>query len=368
MTQDQRTVLVVDDTAENIDVLVGTLKNRYRIKAALSGEKALEIARGDEPPDIILLDIMMPGMDGYQVADALKKDPKTMNIPIIFVTAMDEMENEKKGFETGAVDYILKPVSPPIVRARVNTHLELKMHRDHLEEMVNQRTKELELTREVTISSLASLAETRDNETGGHIRRTQFYVKALAKTLQSNPAFSPMLDDTTVDLLYKSAPLHDVGKVGVPDAILLKPDKLNDEEFEIMKKHTELGRDTILRAEEGMGNEHVSGFLRFAREIAYSHHEKWDGSGYPLGLKGREIPLPGRIMAVADVYDALISKRVYKPPFSHAKARGIILEGSGIQFDPDIIAAFLEQEENFRQIALEFADHEEERILLRQKE
>ncbi len=368
MTHDKRVVLVVDDTAENIDVLVGTLQNQYRIKAALNGKKALEIARGEDPPDIILLDIMMPGMDGYQVAQALKDDPKTANIPIIFVTAMDEMENEKKGFESGAVDYILKPVSPPIVRARVNTHLELKMHRDHLEEMIHLRTKELELTREVTISSLASLAETRDNETGGHIRRTQFYVKILAETLQSNPAFSPFLDDTTVGLLYKSAPLHDVGKVGVPDAILLKPGKLNDDEFEVMKKHTEFGRDTILRAEEGMGHEHVSGFLRFAREIAYSHHEKWDGTGYPLGLKGREIPLPGRIMAVADVYDALISRRVYKPPFSHAKARGIILEGSGAHFDPDIIDAFMAREEGFRQIALEFADHEEERILLQQKD
>lgn len=288
------------------------------------------------------------------------------DIPIIFVTAMNDPENEQKGFEHGAVDYITKPVHPHIVRARVRNQLELKMHRDHLEELVFNRTKELELTRDATIFTLSSLAETRDYDTGGHIRRTQEYVRTLAMTLSANPKWADFLNTTTIDLIYKSAPLHDIGKVGIPDAILLKPGRLTDEEFNVMKKHTILGRDTILRAEEFMHNRNASGFLRFARQIAYTHHEKWDGSGYPQGLKGKQIPLPGRIMAVADVYDALISKRVYKLPFTHAKARNILLEGSGSHFDPDVVAAFMACEDVFRKTALEFADVDEERQALGQ--
>ncbi|WP_319525955.1 two-component system response regulator [uncultured Desulfosarcina sp.] len=361
----KRTILVVDDTPENIDVLVGILKTEYKVKAALNGPKAVKIAQGKNPPDLILLDVMMPEMNGYEVAEILKKNSATSNIPIIFVTAMNEIEDEKKGLELGAVDYLTKPVSPPLVKARVRNHVELKMHRDHLEELVNIRTRELELTREVTIYSLASLAETRDNETGGHIIRTQKYVHILALTLRKNPKFGALLDDATIDLLYKSAPLHDIGKVGVPDSILLKPGKLTDGEFEVMKDHTKHGRDTILRAEEAMEDRQASDFLRLAREIAYSHHEKWDGSGYPLGLCTDKIPFAGRIMAVADVYDALISRRIYKPPFTHTNARDILQESSGRHFDPDVISAFLEQEEAFRRIALKFADHEEERAALR---
>lgn len=362
----KRTILVVDDTPENIDILVSILRTEYKVKAALNGEKAISIAQGENPPDLILLDIIMPGMNGYQVAKILKQNAVTSSIPIIFITAMNEIENEKKGLELGAVDYLTKPVSPPLVKARVRNHMELKMHRDHLEELVDIRTKEMELTREVTIYSLASLAETRDNETGGHILRTQKYVHTLALTLRKNPKFAPLLDDSTIDLIYKSAPLHDIGKVGVPDSILLKPEKLTDDEFEVMKKHTEYGRETILRAEEAMGGHHTSAFLRIAREIAYSHHEKWDGSGYPLGLSGDEIPFPGRIMAVADVYDALISRRVYKPPLTHANARDILQKGSGTLFDPDIVSAFMECEETFRKIALQFADHDDERAALSQ--
>ncbi len=300
-------------------------------------------------------------MNGYEVAKILKKNAATKEIPIIFVTAMNELEDEQKGFEYGAVDYIAKPVHPSIVRARVRNQMELKMHRDHLEEMVTKRTMDLELTRDVTILTLASLAETRDDDTGGHIRRTQNYVKILAQALRYNGKYMDFLDDTTIDLMYKSAPLHDVGKVGVPDAILLKPGKLDPQEFEVMKKHTILGRDTILRAEESMQHRNISGFLRFAKEIAYTHHEKWDGSGYPQGMKGGAIPLSGRIMAVADVYDALISRRVYKPAFSHEQACEVLQEGSGSHFDPDVIDAFNAAEERFRQVALKYADHQEAR-------
>lgn len=365
--KEKRTILVVDDTPENIDILVGILKSEYRVKAALNGEKAIKIATGDNPPDLILLDIMMPDMNGHQVAQVLKNNSATREIPIIFVTAMNEIEDEKRGLELGAVDYLTKPISPPIVKARVRNQIELKMHRDHLEDMVSLRTKELEMTREVTIFSLAALAETRDNETGGHIIRTQRYVRTLALALQTHPDFSRDLDDDTINLLYKSAPLHDIGKVGVPDSVLLKPGKLTDEEFEIMKTHTDLGKETIIRAEKAMENSRISEFLRLARHIAHTHHEKWDGSGYPQGLCGDDIPFAGRIMAVADVYDALISKRIYKPPFSHVKARDILCKDSGTHFDPRIIDAFMAQGEEFRLIALEFADHDEERKALQER-
>lgn len=362
--EEKNTILVVDDTPENIDVLYGVLSEDYKIKVAPNGEKALKIAQGKNPPDLILLDIMMPGIDGYEVCERLKSDEKTRGIPILFVTAMSETEDETKGLEMGAVDYITKPISPPIVKARVQNHLSLKLHKDHLEDLVRKRTQELEMTQDVTILSLASLAETRDNETGGHIRRTQNYVRALALKVREQPKFAGFLTDNVIELLYKSAPLHDIGKVGVPDAILLKPGKLTEEEFEEMKKHSTYGREAILRAEESFEDRSTSAFLRHARDIAYTHHEKWAGSGYPQGIKGDEIPVSGRLMAVADVYDALICKRVYKAPFTHSKAVSIIEEGRGSHFDPDMIDAFLEIREEFRAIALELADHEEEKELL----
>jgi putative two-component system response regulator len=353
------TILVVDDTPENIDVLRGILKDDYKIKVALNGEKALQIVV-TSPPDLILLDIMMPGMDGYEVCRRLKESAYTRKIPIIFVTAKGEIEDETQGFELGAVDYITKPVSPPIVLARVKTHLALYDQNRILEERVLERTKELALTQDVTIHGLASLAETRDNETGGHIIRTQRYVRTLSEQLMTHPKFRDYLDDKTIDLLYKSAPLHDIGKVGVPDRILLKPGKLDDEEFEIMKKHAVYGRDALMQAEEAFGKDsNPNGnysFLRIAREIAYNHHEKWDGSGYPEGLTKESITIPGRLMALADVYDALICKRVYKPAFTHEKAAEIISKGEGSHFDPDVVNAFCETETIFMQIAAEFDD------------
>jgi putative two-component system response regulator len=263
------------------------------------------------------------------------------------------------------VDYITKPISPSIVKARVNTHLCLKEMRDDLGRMVEQRTMELELTQDATILAMASLAETRDNETGNHIRRTQHYVLALAEHLQDKPTYLGYFDKETIRLLHKSAPLHDIGKVGIPDHILLKPGRLTTEEFTIMKTHTSLGRDSIQGAVKFLGD---NSFLRFASDISISHHEKWDGSGYPFHLKGEEIPFAGRLMAVADIYDALISKRVYKPPFPHSKAVKIITEGDGRtlpdHFDPMILQAFSEIKEQFRDIALQYVDHDEERQAL----
>jgi putative two-component system response regulator len=358
----QATVLVVDDTPDNITLISSLLKDLYKVKIANNGEKALRIAASDSPPDLILLDIMMPEMDGYEVITRLKADEKTREIPVIFLTAKVEVADETHGLDLGAVDYITKPISPPIVLARVRNHLELKTARDflkdqnkHLEEEVRKRTREVAAVQDVTIHAMASLAETRDNETGNHIRRTQWYVKLLADKIRHLPRFRAELDnDKTIDLLFKSAPLHDIGKVGIPDRILLKPGRFEQEEFEIMKRHPQLGRDAIIAAEESLDLELP--FLAIAKEIAYAHQEKWDGSGYPEGLSGDDIPVSARIMAVADVYDALVSRRVYKEGMPHEKALGIIVEGKGSHFDPDMVEAFLEIADECRAIASRYVD------------
>ncbi|MFM5818397.1 HD-GYP domain-containing protein [Aeromonas sanarellii] len=358
------TILVVDDTPDNLMLMAELLKDKYRVKLANNGEKALRILAGDPLPDLILLDIMMPGLSGLQVAEQLQQDARTRHIPIIFLTSMAAVESELQGLALGAVDYITKPISPSRVLARVETQIKLKAaadflrdQNDFLEQEVQRRTREVVAIQEVTIQAMASLAETRDNETGNHIRRTQHYVKLLAELLRDHPRFRHFLNDETIHLLFKSAPLHDIGKVGIPDHILLKPGRLTKEEFEIMMTHTTLGRDAIQRAEDQLG--FPVDFLRLAKEIAYSHQEKWDGSGYPLGLSGDDIPISARLMAVADVYDALISHRVYKPGMPHEEAVDIIRQGGGWHFDPDVCAAFLSATEQFKAIAERFSDSEQ---------
>ena len=357
------TILVVDDTPENLSLMSELLQDLYLVKVAPNGERALKIARSNAPPDLVLLDIMMPGMDGYAVCRELKTDPRTRDIPVIFLTALTDAADEEMGLALGAVDYITKPISPPIVQARVKAHLTLKEAADFLrdqnaflEQEVARRTEETRAVQDATILMLSSLAETRDNETGNHILRTQHYVRLLAERLQSHLRFAAFLDDATIELLFKSAPLHDIGKVGIPDRILLKPGRLDAAEFEIMKTHTTLGRESIEMAEMRLGR--TVPFLSLAKEIAYSHQEKWDGSGYPEGLAGDAIPISGRLMAVADVYDALISRRAYKEPMTHEQAVAIIRDGRAKHFDPDIVDAFLAIEDQFRAIAQRFADNE----------
>jgi len=359
------TVLVVDDTPDNLSLMSGLLKDRYKVKVANSGDKALRIVRNDSAPDLILLDIMMPGISGYDVCRELKADPATHNIPVIFLTAMSTVEDEKKGLEMGAADYITKPISPPILLARVENQLSVKAAADFLrdqnaflEQEVAKRTREVMAIQDVTILAMASMAETRDTETGNHIRRTQHYVKALAAALQGHPRFSRYLTDYNVELLFKSAPLHDIGKVGIPDHILLKPGRLEPDEFEIMKTHTTLGRDAIEHAEQALGT--PVDFLATAKEIAYSHQEKWDGSGYPQGIGGDDIPVSARLMALADVYDALISRRIYKAPMPHEKAVAIIVEGRASHFDPDVVDAFLTIQDDFFAIAQRYADSDQD--------
>lgn len=364
-TYQPATILVVDDTPDNLMLMAELLKDKYRVKLANNGEKALRILAGDPLPDLILLDIMMPGLSGLQVAEQLQQDARTRHIPIIFLTSMAAVESELQGLALGAVDYITKPISPSRVLARVETQIKLKAaadflrdQNDFLEQEVQRRTREVMAIQEVTIQAMASLAETRDNETGNHIRRTQHYVKLLAELLRDHPRFRHFLNDETIHLLFKSAPLHDIGKVGIPDHILLKPGRLTKEEFEVMMTHTTLGRDAIQRAEDQLG--FPVDFLRLAKEIAYSHQEKWDGSGYPQGLSGDDIPISARLMAVADVYDALISHRVYKPGMPHEEAVDIIRQGGGWHFDPDVCAAFLSAAEQFKAIAERFSDHEQD--------
>ena len=361
----KKTILVVDDTPANIDVLTGVLSHDYRVKAANNGTRALKIA-SETPPDLILLDIMMPEIDGYEVCRRLKDADNTKDIPVIFVTAKNEVHDEMMGFDIGGVDYITKPISPPILKARVKTHLSLqevkfflKDKNDFLEKEVDKRTTEVVALQDVTIHAMASLAETRDNETGNHIRRTQHYVKLLAEHLRHHSRFSYFLNnDENIELLFKSAPLHDIGKVGIPDRILLKPGRFEGNEFEIMKTHTTLGKEAIEQAEQELGI--TLPFLKYAKEIAYSHQEKWDGSGYPEGLSGEDIPISARLMALADVYDALISRRVYKEGMSHDKAVAIIQEGRGSHFDPDIVDAFLEIQTDFETVASRYTDSDAE--------
>jgi putative two-component system response regulator len=361
MSEQKPTILIVDDTPENLSVLGELLQRNYRVRAANSGRRAIQLAHTQPTPDLILLDVMMPEMDGFAVLAQLRDDPVTRNIPIIFVTAMDDTQDEEQGLDCGAVDYITKPIRPAIVLARVRTQLELKRARDilsdqntYLEAEVARRMEENQLIQQISIHALARLAEIRDPETGNHLLRTQEYVRTLANLLRNHPRFAHYLDARTIDALAQSAPLHDIGKVGMPDHILLKPGALTPEEWAIMKTHAELGSRAIAKAEAD--TEHEVEFLDIAKELAHCHHEKWDGSGYPRGLAGDDIPISARLMALADVFDALICKRVYKAAFPPEEARRIIVEGQGKHFDPDLVAAFVDNFETFVHIAERYSD------------
>ena len=297
-------VLVVDDTPDNIDVIVGILKDNYEVVAARSGKAVMTMIQALKIPDIILLDVMMPEMDGYEVCKQLKDNILTSHIPVIFVTAKNEIDDEKRGLDLGAVDYITKPINPEILKARIKTHLAMYDYNLELERKVQQRTAIIYDTQQKVIQRLGRAAEFKDNETGLHIIRMSHYSRIIAEKVSSDKLWS--------DLIFNTAPMHDVGKIGIPDKIILKPGKLNDDEWTIMKKHCEYGAEII--------GDHNSRVLQMAKEIALTHHEKWDGSGYPYGLSGNNIPITGRIIALADVFDALTSERPYKSAWSVDKA------------------------------------------------
>lgn len=333
------TILIVDDTETNIDILVDALEDDYEISVAMDGESALEVVES-EPPDIILLDIMMPGVDGYEVCRRLKANIATRKIPVIFLTAKTEVKDEKKGLELGAVDYITKPISLPIVQARVKTHLSLYDQNRALEGKVRQRTAELNDTRLEIIRRLGRAAEYKDNETGLHVIRMSHYSRLIA--LASGMSY------IEADLLLNAAPMHDIGKIGIPDRVLLKPDKLNDDEWKIIRKHPAFGYEII--------GEHKSELLEEARTVALTHHEKWNGTGYPSGIKEDEIPVSGRIVAIADVFDALTSKRPYKQPWPVEKTVDLMKEESGQHFDPKYVQAFLDAMPDVLKIKEQYAE------------
>ena len=366
-------ILIIDDSLGVIELLESILGAKYNVRFASTGAEGLELATR-YPTDLILLDVMMPGMNGFEVCRRLKGDMLTCDIPVIFLTGLVSPADEEFGLSIGAGDFISKPISPPKLLARVRNHLliantrrELKRHNDELEVLVAERTQEIVLrdrkliaAQTAIITAFCSLAEVRDNETGNHIRRTQHYVLALAEKLRNYPRFQQVLTDETIQLMFKSAPLHDVGKVAIPDAILLKPGKLMPEEWEIMKRHCVAGRNAIITAARELG-EGGGEFFGFAAEIAYSHHERWDGTGYPCGLAGEEIPISARLMAVADVYDALITKRVYKDAYPHDESIQLMYAERGSHFDPEVIDAMMEISGTFEAIAQEFKDVVEER-------
>lgn len=335
---DKLRILVVDDTTSNIAILNDLLRSHYHISVATNGSDALEIAGSENRPDLILLDIMMPGMDGYEVCKRLKDNIKTKNIPVLFVTAMGEVNDETLGLSLGAVDYITKPISPPIVQARIQTQMNLHLHQEHLEELVAKKNRQLKTEYADTIHRLTLASEYKDEDTGAHIRRISFYTRELSQKMGMNNTF--------VENIFYASPMHDMGKVAIPDAVLLKQGPLNDDEWTIMKTHSEIG-GKILKGSD-------SPYLKMAVDIANSHHERWDGKGYPRWLAKEEIPLTARIMNITDQYDALRSKRPYKSTFDHDKTVSIITKGDGRtmpdHFDPEVLLAFEKSKEIFNDI------------------
>ncbi len=355
------TVLVVDDAPANLSLLAGLLERDCRVKLAASGAKALDIVRRARP-DLVLLDIMMPDMDGYEVCRRLKANPATRAIPVLFLTAMTQSEDEARGFEAGAADFIQKPINPVVLQARVRTHLQVKAYEDELrdrnawlQQELSQRLAQVDQLREATLQVMISFAEFRDEATGHHVRRTQEYVRTLAQWLHEEGFDPELLNPADIDHIARSAPLHDLGKVATPDHILLKPGRHTPDEQTVMRQHALHGWEMLRRAADRMADD--AHYLKHAMDIARAHHEKWDGSGYPDGLAGEQIPLSARLMAVADVYDALISARPYKPPMTHEQALQIIRDGSGAHFDPRVVDALEACLPQFQHIAQTWRDH-----------
>jgi len=347
--QTRQTILVVDDTPENIDVLRGILADTYKVKAATSGPRALSIC-AKAPPDLVLLDVMMPDMDGYEVCRRLKQDAATRAIPVIFVTAKSEVEDETRGFELGAVDYITKPVSPPLVRARVRTQLALYDQNRVLEQKVLERTaeiralnREIEETQKEVVFTMGAIGETRSRETGNHVRRVAEYSRLFALHYG--------LSEQEAELIKMASPMHDIGKVGIPDSILHKPGRLTDEEFAQMQRHAELGYQMLCHSSRPI--------LKAAATLAYEHHEKWDGSGYPRGLAGEAIHLYGRITAIADVFDALGSDRCYKRAWPDDRIFALMRSERGRHFEPRLVDIFFEQLDAFLAVRQRYRDTDE---------
>ena len=361
MSDSRRRIILVDDNLSNLDQGRSILKTFYEVFPAPSASKMFEILE-NALPDLILLDIEMPEMNGYEVVKKLKSNDRYSNIPVIFLTSKNDVSSERQGFELGAADYVSKPFSPPILLKRIENQLalvqrakdlmesreKLREYSENLEELVKQKTDEVINLQGTVIATVADLVEFRDKLTGGHISRTQRYLKILVDKLIEKNIYTDEINEWDINLFLMSVQLHDVGKITISDSILNKPGKLTPEEFEIMKTHVSAGVDAI----EGiLSNAKEHAFLNHALVIVGTHHERWNGSGYPIGLKGKNIPLEGRLMAIADVYDALVSERSYKKAFPHETACGIIEKGAGKDFDPELVNVFREVEDEFAEVA-----------------
>lgn len=346
-------IVIVDDILDNIRVALNYLQDlKCEVIYALNGKDALDRIIIHKP-DLILMDVMMPDVSGFDVVEILKKDNELSKIPVIFLTAKNDSTDIQRGFELGCVDYILKPFNGNELISRVKTHLQLSSYQKSLEKEVFLKTLDIENLKNIIIEAMGNLAEYRDNETGEHIKRTKMYIKLMCQYMIKNEIYQGIIDEEYIKLLIKSAPLHDIGKIAISDSILLKPGKLTEEEFIKMKEHALLGEKIINKILEKTG---PTTFLEVAKEIAGKHHEKWDGSGYPYGLSKHDIPLCARIMAIVDVYDALVSKRVYKEAFTHEKAVEIIRDSSGTHFEPILVIVFLAIEKEFNTIQTKFKD------------
>lgn len=353
------TILAVDDVNTNLDILVNTLGNRYDLLVTTTGAGALQLA-AEDPPDLILLDVMMPGMDGFTVLQKLKENPRTRDIPVILLTALTEVGSKIQGLQMGAVDYITKPFQIEEVFARVDTHLKLRQAQralqvmnTELQSLVARQVEEITHSQQATIFALAKLSHTRDDDTGLHLERVRSFCRLIAQALAELPGCREIVTPAYIDAIYHASPLHDVGKVGIEDSILLKPAKLTEEEFAVMQRHTTIGAVTLESVHKLYPN---NTFIEMGIEIARHHHEKWNGRGYPDGLAGEDIPLSARIMALADVYDALRSRRPYKAPFSHERAMQIIGEEGGRLLDPVIVEVFMTRQEEFAKVFSQLDD------------
>ena len=333
MTYDNDTILIVDDIEINRMILRDTLEGDYNIIEAANGTDTFKILFEDKIlPTIVLLDIMMPDIDGFQVLERMKASNETKNIPVLFITAADSAETESRGLKEGAADYITKPFNHDIVRARVDNHVNLARYQHSLEQLVSKKAAEVTRTYEQTLEVLATIIEYRSLESGAHIRRTTLLTEAVISKMLTMESFKPILMSESIPSLIKASALHDIGKIGISDSILLKPGKLTREEFDVIKTHTNIGREIIDSISSTLPDSDL--YLKYANEICHYHHERWDGNGYPCGLKGNDIPISARIVSIVDVYDALVSPRCYKGAYSHEVSLGIIMEGRGTQFDP----------------------------------
>lgn len=344
MEHERKKVILVDDNPINLKLARNTLMGKYDVFTVPSAEKLFQLLE-KTLPDIILLDVLMPEMSGYEAIGILKKDPRTADIPVLFLTSKSDTSSELEGFTLGAVDYIVKPFSPPLLLKRVDVHVlvesqkkELKHINENLQQIVDEKTSAVLELQNAVLKTMSNLVECRDDVTGGHVERTERFLGLLVDEMLLRGVYKDVLDTWDIKLFLQSAQLHDVGKIAIRDNILMKPAPLTKEEFEEMKKHPAFGETVIEKIQQGARE---SVFLTHAKIMAGTHHEKWDGTGYPRGIAGSNIPLQGRLMAVVDVYDALISERPYKKAFAPEEAVRIITEGSGVQFDPALMDVFI---------------------------